>query len=36
VIPLVGGLDLSPLALLVLLQVASMVLAGVQQAVLRG
>ena len=29
VIPLVGGIDLSPLALLVLLQVASMVLQGV-------
>ena len=35
IIPLVGGIDLSPLALLVLLQVAAMVLAAVQQSVLR-
>lgn len=35
VIPLVGGIDLSPLAMLVLLQVAAMVLASVQQWVLR-
>ena len=35
VIPLVGGIDLSPLALLVLLQVAAMVLAAAQQSVLR-
>ncbi|HSV45407.1 MAG TPA: YggT family protein [Ramlibacter sp.] len=34
-IPLVGGIDLSPLALLVLLQVAVMVLASVQGAALR-
>jgi YggT family protein len=34
VIPLVGGIDLSPLALLVLLQIASYVLAGIQGAVL--
>lgn len=34
VIPLVGGIDLSPLALLVVLQIASFVLAGVQGAVL--
>ncbi len=34
VIPLVGGLDLTPLALLVVLQVAGIVLAGVQRAVL--
>ncbi len=34
-IPLVGGIDLSPLALLVLLQVAAMVLASLQNAVLR-
>ena len=33
IIPLVGGIDLSPLALLVLLQVASMVLQEVQRAV---
>jgi YggT family protein len=33
-IPLVGGIDLSPLALLVLLQVAAIVLAYVQAAVL--
>jgi len=35
VIPLVGGVDLSPLAMLVVLQVAAMVLASVQQWVLR-
>lgn len=35
VVPLVGGIDLSPLVLLVLLQVAAMVLAVVQQTVLR-
>jgi YggT family protein len=35
VIPLVGGFDLSPLALLVVLQIATFVLAGVQDAVLR-
>lgn len=35
VIPLVGGFDLSPLALLVALQVAAMVLAPIQGAVLR-
>ncbi len=35
VIPLVGGIDLSPLALLVVLQVASMLLAGLQGAALR-
>ena len=35
ILPLVGGIDLSPLALLVLLQVAAMVLAAVQQSVLR-
>jgi len=35
IIPLAGGVDLSPLALLVLLQVAAMVLASVQQSVLR-
>jgi len=35
VIPLVGGIDLSPLALLVLLQVAGMVLAALQQGLLR-
>jgi len=34
-IPLVGGIDLSPLAFLVALQVAGMVLAGVQGALLR-
>ncbi len=36
VIPLVGGIDLSPLALLVLLQIAAIVLANVQGQVLRG
>ncbi|MES2482947.1 MAG: YggT family protein [Pseudomonadota bacterium] len=35
VIPLVGGIDLSPLALLLLLQVAGIVLAGVQASVMR-
>ncbi|MDB5944529.1 MAG: hypothetical protein JWQ13_4095 [Ramlibacter sp.] len=35
VIPLVGGIDLSPLALLVLLQVAAIVLGYLQAAVLR-
>ncbi len=35
IIPLVGGIDLSPLALLVLLQVAAIVLAYLQGAVLR-
>ncbi|QKV54026.1 YggT family protein [Comamonas antarctica] len=35
VIPLVGGIDLSPLVLLVLLQIALMVLAYVQAGVLR-
>jgi YggT family protein len=35
VIPLVGGFDLSPLALLVLLQVAAIVVANLQDAVLR-
>lgn len=35
VIPLVGGIDLSPLALLVVLQVGAIILAGVQDAVLR-
>ncbi|MEO7548661.1 MAG: YggT family protein [Ramlibacter sp.] len=34
-IPLVGGIDLSPLALLVLLQVAGIVLASLQAAMLR-
>ena len=34
-IPLVGGIDLSPLALLVLLQVAAIVLGYLQAAVLR-
>jgi len=34
-IPLVGGIDLSPLALLVLLQVAGIVLNGLQGALLR-
>ena len=36
VIPLVGGIDLSPLALLVLLQIATIVLGNVQGQVLRG
>ncbi|WP_332827391.1 YggT family protein [Ramlibacter sp.] len=35
IIPLVGGFDLSPLALLVLLQVAAIIVANVQGAVLR-
>ena len=35
VIPLVGGFDLTPLAVLVLLQIAAMVLAGIQASVLR-
>ncbi len=35
VIPLVGGIDLSPLVLLVLLQIAAIVLGAVQGAVLR-
>ena len=35
IIPLVGGFDLSPLALLVVLQVAAIVLANLQDAVLR-
>ena len=34
VIPLVGGIDLSPLALLVLLQIALIVLGGIREAVL--
>ena len=34
-IPLVGGFDLSPLALLVVLQICTFLLAGVQEAVLR-
>jgi len=33
-IPRVGGLDLTPLALLVLLQIAGIVLSGLQVAVL--
>ncbi|MEP6558477.1 MAG: YggT family protein [Burkholderiales bacterium] len=36
VIPLIGGIDLSPLALLVLLQIATIVLGNVQGQVLRG
>lgn len=35
VIPLVGGIDLSPLALLILLQVGAIVLGGMQAAALR-
>ena len=35
VVPLVGGIDLSPLVVLVLLQVASIVLAALQAAALR-
>jgi len=35
VIPLVGGIDLSPLALLLLLQVAGIVLGGIERGVLR-
>jgi YggT family protein len=34
-IPLVGGFDLSPLALLVVLQIAAMIVAGLQDAVIR-
>ena len=34
VIPLVGGLDLTPLALLVTLQIAGIVLSGIQRAVM--
>ncbi len=36
VVPLVGGIDLSPLVALVLLQVASMVVASLQAGLLRG
>lgn len=36
VIPLIGGVDLSPLAFLVLLQVAGIVLSSVQSSVMRG
>jgi YggT family protein len=35
IIPLVGGFDLSPLALLVILQIATFILAGIQESVLR-
>jgi YggT family protein len=35
IIPLVGGFDLSPLALLVVLQIASMLVGGIQDAVVR-
>jgi YggT family protein len=35
VIPLVGGIDLSPLAFLVVLQVGAIILAGIQDAMLR-
>ncbi len=35
VVPLVGGIDLSPLVLLVLLQIAAIILGAVQQAVMR-
>jgi YggT family protein len=35
IIPLVGGFDLSPLALLVVLQIGAMVVAGLQDAVIR-
>ncbi|MCC2634886.1 MAG: hypothetical protein K0S48_2772 [Ramlibacter sp.] len=35
IIPLVGGFDLSPLALLVLLQVAAIIVANVQDALIR-
>jgi YggT family protein len=35
VIPLVGGLDLSPLAFLVLLQIAGIVLGGIERGILR-
>jgi YggT family protein len=34
VLPLVGGIDLSPLALLVILQIAAIVLGGLQASVL--
>ena len=34
-VPLVGGIDLSPLVLLVILQIAAIVLGAVQQAVMR-
>ena len=34
VVPLVGGIDLSPLVLLILLQIAGIVLGNVQAAVL--
>jgi YggT family protein len=34
-IPLVGGIDLSPLALLIVLQVAAIVLGSLQQALLQ-
>jgi YggT family protein len=34
-VPLVGGIDLSPLVVLVLLQIASIVLAALQAAALR-
>ena len=34
-VPLIGGIDLSPLVLLVLLQVAAIVLDGVTASVLR-
>jgi YggT family protein len=34
-IPLVGGFDLSPLALLVVLQIAAMIVAGLQDAAIR-
>jgi YggT family protein len=36
VLPLVGGIDLSPLALLLLLQVAAIVLGGLQGSMLAG
>ena len=35
IVPLVGGIDLSPLVLLVLLQVAAIVVAGVQNSLLK-
>jgi YggT family protein len=35
VIPMVGGFDLSPLALLVVLQVLAIIVANVQEALLR-
>jgi YggT family protein len=34
-IPLIGGFDLSPLALLVVLQVAAIIVANLQDAVIR-